>query len=553
MIQKDTIYLDIDEEITNIIGKVQNSPKNIVALVLPKRASVLQSIVNMKLLKRAADQTEKKVVLITSEAGLLPLAGAAGIYVATNLNAKPYLPPSPISQSSPESDQTVTLGDEEIDPKTPVGDLIGSGKDDDDTIQIDNSAPVAAAVAGTTKAGKKKAGGKLSVPNFDRFRKQIFIGGALLLVLIVGLYWAFAIAPKATVTLKTKSNEVTAPISFTADTAISESKFDEQVLRADKKELNKTDTEKVPATGEKDKGTKAGGTVTLKNCTDNAVTIPAGTGVSSGGLTFISQTAVSLGDGEFNSGGQCKTSGNHVDTVNVVAQNNGDKYNLAPASYTVAGFSGVTGQGDQMSGGTSNKVKIISQIDIDAGKQKIADKQKTAKDELKQQFAKDNLVPLEETFSGSTPVTNATPVVDSEASEVTVTSASTYTMLAVKKDDLKKLVRAELKKKPDTEKQNVLDEGIDSAVFATGKKPSLTTTEISMQTTVILGPGLNQDDLKKQIAGKKSGEAESSLGKIEGVSEAHVELKPFWVTKIPGKPAKVNIIIQQANGQAITP
>ena len=46
---KDTIYVDIDDEITGIIDKLRNSDAKVVALVLPKRATVFQSIVNMKL------------------------------------------------------------------------------------------------------------------------------------------------------------------------------------------------------------------------------------------------------------------------------------------------------------------------------------------------------------------------------------------------------------------------------------------------------------------------------------------------------------------------
>src|SRR5579875_3708442 len=94
---KDTIYVDIDDEITGIIDKVKASKSKLVALVLPKRASVFQSIVNMKLLKRAADSGKKNIVLITSEAGLLPLAGAAGIHVAKTLNSKPEIPLGPSS------------------------------------------------------------------------------------------------------------------------------------------------------------------------------------------------------------------------------------------------------------------------------------------------------------------------------------------------------------------------------------------------------------------------------------------------------------------------
>ncbi len=551
--QKDTIYLDIDEEITGIIGKVQNSPKNIVALVLPKRASVLQSTVNMKLLKRAADQAEKKVVLITSEAGLLPLAGAAGIYAASNLNAKPYLPSPPAEDSEFDDEQTLTLEDQDIDPNTPVGDLMDN-KANDDAIRIDNSLPAAAAGAG---AAKKKSGKKLSVPDFDRFRKKFFIAGALILLLFVGFYWAFFIAPKATITLKTESKEVTAPIGFTADTSVSESKYDEQTLRADKRELSKTDTEKVAATGQKDKGTKATGTIRIYNCSkndklaDTVRTVPSGTGVSAGGFTFILSSNVNVEPSSY-SGDNCQK--NKLSSpATVTAQNNGDKFNLSARNYAIAGFSTMEGEGSEMSGGTSSIVKVVSQIDIDAARQKIADKQKGAKDELKQEFSKDDLVPIAETFGVSAPVINATPAVDSEAGEVTVTSAATYTMLGVKKDDLKKLISEELKKRPETEKQNVLDHGIDTAAFATGEKPSATATAISMQTTVILGPDINQDNLKKDIAGKKRGEAESSLGKISGVTGAQVELKPFWVTKIPKKSGKVTIIIQQANGQAIKP
>ena len=89
---KDTIYIDIDDEITTVIDKVRSSPGRIVALVLPKRATVFQSIVNMKLLKRSAESAKKNVVLITTEAGLLPLAGAVGLHVAPTPQSKPEVP-----------------------------------------------------------------------------------------------------------------------------------------------------------------------------------------------------------------------------------------------------------------------------------------------------------------------------------------------------------------------------------------------------------------------------------------------------------------------------
>src|SRR3982751_3329411 len=103
---KDVIYVDVDDEITSIIDKVDNSAHKVVALVLPKRAASLQSIVNMKLLKRSADTAGKNVVLITSEGALMPLAGAAGLHVAKNLQTKPEVPdgPSGIAAASSPSE-----------------------------------------------------------------------------------------------------------------------------------------------------------------------------------------------------------------------------------------------------------------------------------------------------------------------------------------------------------------------------------------------------------------------------------------------------------------
>ena len=84
-----TIYIDIDDEITAIIDKLRSSFAKVVAFVLPKRATTLQSIVNMKLLKRAADQEKKNLVLVTTESGLMPLAGAVGLHVAATPTSRP--------------------------------------------------------------------------------------------------------------------------------------------------------------------------------------------------------------------------------------------------------------------------------------------------------------------------------------------------------------------------------------------------------------------------------------------------------------------------------
>ena len=120
--KKDTIYVDIDDEITNITDKVVSSAGDVIALVLPKRCTVLQSSVNMKILNKTADQAGKKIVLITSETSLLALAGAAGVYVAKTLQSQPAIP------SAPDMDDkidTISEGEETLqtDPTKSIGEL----------------------------------------------------------------------------------------------------------------------------------------------------------------------------------------------------------------------------------------------------------------------------------------------------------------------------------------------------------------------------------------------------------------------------------------------
>src|SRR5581483_3417042 len=143
---KDTIYIDIDDEITGIIDKLKDSSGKVVALVLPKRASVFQSIVNMKLLKRAADESKKHLVLITSEAGLLPLAGVAGVHVAKTLTSKPEIPSGP--QPVDDSEEMVQETGEEPEitadnaGEQPVGTLAGLGAaaaaNEVETVELDD-------------------------------------------------------------------------------------------------------------------------------------------------------------------------------------------------------------------------------------------------------------------------------------------------------------------------------------------------------------------------------------------------------------------------------
>lgn len=187
---KDVIYIDVEDDITAIISKVKSAKEKIVAIVPPKRVGVLQSAVNLRLLARAANQANKHLVVITNNPALSALAAAAALPVAKNLQTKPGLAEIPALD--------VDDGEDIIDgAQLPVGDHAKTAvtaaavrtaipvKDNTGTdAAVDQIAKAAAPGAGGTIASPKTKKGT-KVPNFNMFRKKMVLiagGGVLLIV-----------------------------------------------------------------------------------------------------------------------------------------------------------------------------------------------------------------------------------------------------------------------------------------------------------------------------------------------------------------------------------
>jgi hypothetical protein len=557
---KDTIYVDVDDEITNIIEKVRGSDKKIVALVLPKRAAVLQSIVNMKLLKRSAESQHKNIVLITSETGLLPLAGAVGLHVAKNLQSKPVIPAGPEAADAtiPEVSEDEIEAEPEVDETKTVGELAGASAvasaidDEDEPIELDNSTPEATAPAlaakgsKTPKAAKNK---KFKVPNFEKFRVLLILGGLGIVLLIVGIYMAVFVMPKATITIKTDSTTVNSNIPFTASTATTEFNQSQAIIPAVRKETKKTQSQTVPATGQKNNGTKATGSVsmTTKVCGSfsSPSPVPSGTGISANGLTYITQATVTFSPDTIS--GSCINFKSN--SASITAQNGGANYNTGSISFTVAGRSDVSATGSA-AGGTDNIIKVVSQSDVDSAKQKLtANNEETARAELQKTLQAAGMQEILETFNTSDAVVTTTPNVGDQADNVAVTSVVTYSMLGVNKANLQKLVSDSAAKQIDTSKQSILDDGISSATYIVQGDKNAAQVKITVQSEVKAGPQLDAEGIKKEVAGKKKGDTISIIESRPAIKDVTVKYSPFWVSKTPSKPSKIVIIFDQQNAK----
>ena len=85
------LYLEVDEDITSAIDKLNKISGDSVQIVVPKRSTLLQSVINQKLLKKAAENAHKKLVLVTNDRVATDLAARTGLAVATSLGAEAVL------------------------------------------------------------------------------------------------------------------------------------------------------------------------------------------------------------------------------------------------------------------------------------------------------------------------------------------------------------------------------------------------------------------------------------------------------------------------------
>ncbi|OYW84132.1 hypothetical protein B7Z17_04575, partial [Candidatus Saccharibacteria bacterium 32-49-10] len=162
---KDVIYIDVEDDITTIVGKIKASKEKIIALVPPNRVGLLQSAVSMRLLQRTAEQANKRLVLISSSPSLTSLAAAAKIPVARNLQSKPELIDVPVLKVD---DDDIIDGE-----KLPIGEIARSATTSNKNAEVAINAAIKSSVIAEpmkSAAGKRSPKTK-KVPNFSSFRK----------------------------------------------------------------------------------------------------------------------------------------------------------------------------------------------------------------------------------------------------------------------------------------------------------------------------------------------------------------------------------------------
>lgn len=545
---KDIIYIDVEDDITAIIGKVKDAKEKIVALVPPKRVGVLQSAVNLRLLARAAGQSDKHLVLISNNAALMALAASASILVAKNLQSKPSMAEIPALE--------VDDGDDIIDgSQLPVGELLRTADKPTSAAAAGDPAIDEAvrenAAEGALRATpplpgealrKPRSKSGVSVPNFNKFRKKLIliIGAGVLLVIF--LIWAifFAASANIIITARTTDASANAPVTLASDQVTDMSKG---TVKTTMQQIKKDAAVSFDATGTKDVGATAKGQIVFKNCeTLTPQTIPAGTGISANGLNYVTQEVATVTGGAGGFGG-CSSPG-QSSPISIVAADIGENYNTPngttfsvaghPNSSTAVYFRAMASS--DVAGGSKRQIKVVTDQDVQkASDQLAAQNSDEMKKQLSTQFGKDVIV-VDQTFKSDKSNLQPVPAVGTESTDGKgkLTSSITYSMSGVDKSEaghfLDDYFTKQLEGKND---QRVYDNGIGKTAFTNVNLSQSGAYTANLVATAKIGPKIDDTAIKNQAQGKKYGEIQSSIVSINGVDSVDVKFSPFWVSSAP--------------------
>ena len=575
MTTPDTLYLEVDEEIPSVIEKLRQHSADDVVLVVPAGSSLVQSVVNIKLLKRAAEKAKKRLALVTTDPIGRHIASQVGVPVFVSakdrrsiepprnkvpkpeeeVDLRPVVVDAPAGVSVHHYGETVHASTMPPTPAPPTGFNAHVVTDEIPEEEPTSEMPVSkdAKPDRSVPALRLKISSSPSTPNKPRRRR-----GWLVAILSLGLIGVLAALwyfyPRAVITLTV----VTEPYRVEPTVVIDSSKQfisdpASTSIVGEHPDATAEATKEVAATGSKDAGTKAAGTASLQNRLGQAVKLSSGTNLVANAASFTTKADVTIPaatatvDG---SGAVVVVPGEAI--IDMQASQAGETGNVASGtSFTVSGVSEsvaskVSGTASAaFSGGTTKKVTVVAQVDIDQVK-RLAEEEATnaAKQKLSGSISGQKLL--------------------EDATRTTVVSNELSAKLGDEADKIisKSTVKAEAIVFAETAAREALVRVINQSVPAgkmlvlTDSDPvtsSVTNVDWSAGTFVLkseinttLAAAVDRDELLKLVTGKSIEAAEAALAQQSSIQRATFTFRPGWLKRLPSRASAIELTFTQS-------
>lgn len=553
---KKVFYIEIDEEVTAIYDRVKRSKQKDIFLVVPRKAILFQSVINLRILKSKLEKDTRVLHLVTTDRIGVHLAEQAGIPVYSSIEVEEVKAPkqeTPKMRIEPiQARRNEVLKDipkRVMEKKITIGELIKEYRD-------------------KNKKGKKGSTELLGVYSYVRPNRK-FLGFILALSLGLFLIISYIALPGATVYIKPKFDTLEYTINITlADKRKNQTLLSQNqphVIASEEVVTVTKQTKVFNTTSKLFDGVNSQGFITVINNSEDEWPLKKETRFQTEegliyrineGVLIPAKTVDDLGKetpGTF-------TVAVEADPLDVYENPVGERGNIGPSKFIIPGLSQFNqkllwGESTKpMEGGITRYQRTVQAEDINAAKKQIEDNLiQMAREDLSTRIEEmnklnhTNLVLLDDPKYLKTNLQELRISDDLEGSlrdKFEVFAQIEAKGIAYDFDQLFMVLKKELKTRAHPDMQ-IKDDSIrpDSITFeSVGEDEVLgqikiTATIKGIQEYVIdssLQAGLRfSDKVKEKIVGLSVEEAESYIGNLSEVDQVNIKLWPIWLSHIP--------------------
>ncbi len=603
------IYLEPDEEITSVVDRLKELGDEDVAIIVPKRAALLQSIVNLKLLRYQAEQQGKRISIVTSDKTGRNLASAVGLTVHQKLpeggkavkesavketgdpvrigfkKRQPEEPKKPSDEAAgadigykkgkdPELVKREIAGvpadEAAVDPEEPaeaVSPLDTEPESDAEATDPDTS-PVTIPV---TRTGQDEAPApdesqssdkrfSFALPGLPRFSRPSLrmprwkgAGKGRRRWKLIGAVAALAVLLTAGTAAAVVLPSATVTIvpktePFKAEVPV---RFSTTAPQADTEE-NVVPAKTIEVTREGSLEARATGRSIGGEAARGEITV---VNELNRNQPLVIRTRFQAPDGRlFRSQSGIVVPAGGTTTVQVVADEGGTDGNLpADTRLSIPGLRSTTavyGQVDEpLTGGTDADSTTISREDIDRARTQLG--QHLAREGLEEaegRTAVDHVV-NPEVAAVTVLDSEADPDVGASAERFTISGRARITYFSYEEDVLERVLDGDLEAKIPGG-TNLVDER--SEAFRVRERSAAQLSTLLVIDT-FTASGISEERIAGDIAGKSQEEAERIIRETGKATDVTVDLSPFWVRSVPGDAGKVRVRLEARPAAGASP
>lgn len=523
----DFIYLEPDEEIPSLLGKLKKHTSSSVGLVVPRGSITLQSAINLKLLKQQAAKLGKDIAIITADSIGQHLAAQAGLTVFETVKSK-----EPIAVRK-QQDKERTSPD--LAAEAPMA-----------TGAKEAGVKVRHFQTETIEPEKQYVEPERShAPAPGRRRtKAIVLAAAAVVVLLLYTF----VVPRVTITVEVLGEPLERELTLNAATV---SGAGEQVVPATLEEATREQVQTFKTTGQKNVGEKAKGTITLNNAwSSDSVPLAAGSKLTKDGVAFRLTQAVTIPGATVSLvAGQAQTNPGKIDGQ-IEAEGSGEAGNVAPGKFTITSIeaikqSKIYGESTaKLTGGSSRFIGVVSEEDLKTARATLEGE---LKNELKESIVAkaagrivlDQAVKLEQIDEKSS------KQVDEEAGEFELKLKGNLKAIVFTEEDFRKAFLNDLGQEIGEDHEVVF--GPSDEITTTVEEADFENGRLQLRGLLKsqIAPKIDQAQLKQAIRFKSFPGTEKIIRDLPQVSDVEISISPrASLKRIPLLPTNVKFDIK---------